>query len=68
MGDISEEKVQAIKEKLGIEDEVEIDHYHQMKKAKKISQIIKEIFVQGELFVNCLDLKISNALSDVRKS
>ena len=53
MGDISEEKLQANKEKLGIADEVEIDHCHQMKKAKKISQIIKEICVQGELFVNC---------------
>ena len=67
--DRCDEKVQkVIKEKLGIEDEVKIDRCHQMTKAKKICQIMKEICVQGQLFVDCLDFTISKKLSDVRKS
>ena len=67
--DRCEEKVQkVIKEKLGIEDEAEIDRCHQIKKVKKICQIMKEICVQGQLFVHCLDFTISKKLSDVRKS
>ena len=58
--DRCEEKVQkVIKDKLGIEDEVEIYGCHRMKKAEKIGQIMKEIYVHGQLFVDCLDLKIS---------
>ena len=66
--DRCEEKVQkVIKEKSGIEDEVEIDLCHRMKKSKRIGQIMKEICVHRQLFVNCLDLKISKELSEVRK-
>ena len=42
--DRCEEKIQkVIKDNLGIEDEVEIDRCHEMKKAEKIGQIMKEI-------------------------
>ena len=36
--------------------------------AEKIGQIMKEIHVLGQLFVDCLDLKISKELSEVQKS
>ena len=57
--DRCEEKVQKVIKDKGIEDEVEIDHCHRMKKAEMIGQIMKEIRVHGQLFVDCLDLKIS---------
>ena len=57
-----EEKVQKlVKEKLDIEGEVAIDHFHIIKKTKKISQIMKEIRVQGQLFVDCSALKIRSS-------
>ena len=67
--DRCEENVQkVIKDKLGIDDEIEIDRCHSMKKAEKIGQIMKENRVHGQLFVECLDLKISKELSKLRKN
>ena len=67
--DRCEEKVQKfIKEKLDIQGEVEIDCCQEMKKAKKIGQMMKEICVHRQLFVDCLDLKVSKELCEVSKS
>ena len=67
--DRCEENLQkVIKDKLGIDDEIEIDRCHSMKKAEKIGQIMKENRVHEQLFVECLDLKISKELSKPRKN
>ena len=67
--DSCEEKVQKlIKEKLGLENEVEIERCHRMKKKNKDQSNNEEDHAHEQLFANYLDLKISKKSFKIQKN
>ena len=56
------------KKKLGVQDDAEINCSYRMKKSKKDWSNNEINSLHGQLLVDCLDLKISKKLSEVRKN